>query len=73
MGIGQDILDNIQRQIDNGTRGTCPVCGRIFGIYHPKGGDGSARKMRRHVREVGAGTLRTERCPGSGRFAKEWE
>jgi hypothetical protein len=54
-----------------GEAGTCQVCGRVVSAYVPKGGDGSLVKVRCHNRDAGGGTLRRERCPGSGEPAKE--
>lgn len=71
--IAQDILDAFARRIDQGKAGTCPVCGRVFAVYVPRGGNGSARRMRHHSQELFSGTfVSTRRCPGSGKFAKEW-
>ncbi len=42
----------------------CEFCGRVVSTYVPKGGDGSARRVRPHRHEG-------EKCPG--RWAMGWE
>lgn len=61
-----------ERNIERGTHGTCPVCGRVLGIYVPTGGDGSMRLMRAHVHKI-EGVIGTgQRCEGSKKPAWEW-
>lgn len=43
----------------------CPVCGRVVGVYTPKGGDGSGQYPRRHKKTAGGW------CPGSRVFV-DW-
>jgi hypothetical protein len=45
-------------------RDKCPVCSKWF-IKQKNG------RIRRHVREIGGGTIFTELCPGSGRPPKQ--
>lgn len=61
---------NEQREIDNGFKGTCKKCGRVLKVRVPRArffpGDGTVRVMFAHKQGK-------ERCPGSGRPAREWD
>ncbi len=56
----------------------CPLCKRVVGANIPKGGDGSAVKIRKHDREFrhfekyGPHTTR-EVCEGSYTIVDKWE
>lgn len=64
-----------QEDIADGTKGTCPVCGRVLGIITPSGGDGSLKVMLWHktrLRTKDDDRWSPPRCPGTRRPAKEW-
>lgn len=74
MSEAQDIMDAHLYLIEIGKAGHCKICGKVVSVYVPRGGTGDLRKVRHHNRDCFSGSfLRTERCPGSNRAAKEWD
>ena len=56
----------------------CPVCNRIVGAVNPKGGDGTAVKIRKHDREIRSFQkygphVTLEVCEGSYTLVNDWE